>query len=169
MIRDIVGPIDLPGQYLWIWILLGILLLAGLAYLAYWFFIKRPLNNVERKRLTPWELAYKQLEGLLDRDLPRSGKIKEFYSELADIVRLYIEGRFELNAPDMTTEEFFEIIKKEEKLNVDHRHLLQGFLNCCDLVKFAKYGPSRNEIDESTRLAKKFVDETRIITSPEEE
>ena len=103
-----------------------------------------------------WVIADERLEELKNLNLPSSGKNKEYYTLLSDIVRRFIEARFSLRAPEMTTQEFLGYISSRH-LNSEHNELLQGFLNSCDMVKFAKYGPSLKETATSFDMAKKLI------------
>ena len=84
---------------------------------------------------------------------------------LSGIVRTYIEARFGLKAPDMTTEEFLQVTSNAQALSSSHRRLLQEFLERSDLVKFARYEPSRHEADEAFEAAHRFIQDT--VPSPE--
>ena len=90
-----------------------------------------------------------------------SGKVQDFYVELSNIVRHYIENRFQLKAPEMTTEEFLLTLKESTVLNSEQKSLVKDFLSHCDMVKFAKYFPQKDEIDSSYESAKNLVDQTR--------
>ena len=94
-----------------------------------------------------------------------TGKVQEFYFELSNIARHYIEDRFKLKAPEMTTEEFLTTLKKSEALNSEQKSLVKDFLSHCDMVKFAKYLPQKKEIDSSYESAKNLVDQTKEIVS----
>ena len=106
-------------------------------------------------------IAYEELHELKEEDLPHKGLVKEYYSRLSDIARHYLENRFLYRAPEMTTEEFLVSIKEAKELKKDQKKLLKNFLSHCDMVKFAKYGPSKKEIDESYESAEELVDETK--------
>jgi len=108
------------------------------------------------------EVAYQRLEKLLADDLIKGGRIKEFYERISDILRHYIEHRFELRAPEYTTEEFLYKAGMTDVLNNDHRELLREFLNHCDLVKFARYGPTADEIQRTFDITKEFIEATRV-------
>jgi hypothetical protein len=110
---------------------------------------------------SPHVIAYEALRDLKMRELITQGRVKEYYIGLSDIVRHYLEGRFRLRAPEMTTEEFLEEAKRQEELSSDHKGLLRDFMSHCDLVKFAKYGPSDKEIGASFDSAKRLVDQTK--------
>jgi len=163
-LRDIKPPIDPRPNFFWLIVLLVAVVLAVIIYFGWRFFIK--LKKVAASPQVihpPHEVAYERLDQLRQRNLPAHGQIKEFFSELSDIIRRYIEGRFHIDAPEMTTEEFLWSLKQSIELSNNHKSLLQDFLNCCDLVKFAKYGPSTEEIDKSFDSAKRFVDETKPL------
>jgi hypothetical protein len=166
-IKDIRPPVDIPASYkrLFQWIAggLGILVLAGIVYgLIYKLkrgqkepvqaFIKRP----------PHEIAYELLERLLKEDLIGKGLIKDYYYRITDILRHYIEDRFGLSAPERTTEEFLVEMAYTDTLEDGHKVLIREFLAHCDMVKYAKYGPSKIEIKETYDAAKRLVDETRF-------
>lgn len=112
------------------------------------------------------ETALEELEAIKGL-LGRGGDIKECYAMVSDCIRYYIERRFQLNAPDMTTEEFLESLKNSHVLSVDHKRLLREFMTACDLVKFAKYVPSHEEVEAIFVTAKNFVEETKQKVSEE--
>jgi hypothetical protein len=111
--------------------------------------------------LPPHVIAYAELQRLLEMNLIARGRVKEYYIRLSDIVRRYIERRFGLRAPDRTTEEFLAEASASGSLDARARTLVGDFLEQCDMVKFAKYGPTHDEIDGASAAAKRFVDETR--------
>lgn len=168
-IHDIKGLISLGsgfGKFLFILFILA--LIAGAVYL-FFKLRKRIEEERERRRLSPDEVAYKQLMELKTEDLPGKGMIKEYYSRLSDIARHYLEGRFAFRAPEMTTEEFLASLKGSPLLEDEHKKLLAEFLSHCDMVKFAKYGPTPLEIVDSFSSCEKLIDQTRKIPEEEEE
>ena len=168
--QDIRPPVDFPFNSAPLIIALIVFLLLALAW-AIWIFIRK---NKHAKKIIeppkrPDEIAYERLAKLIRKSLPEQGQVKEYFIEISDILRRYVEGRFKVKAPELTTPEFLEKIKKADQLNSDHKLLLKKFLICCDLVKFAKYGPSEKEIKESEALARRFVDETKQTVNLEKE
>lgn len=167
-IRDIKPPVDLPADYFLWAVLLGILILLGIAFLV-WFLIRQ--SKQPKKILIPakpsWDVALERLNALRLQNLPQKNQTKEFYSQLSDIIRRYMEDRFSVRAPEMTTQEFLwslnDVCSQGEGLRDSHKILLKDFLNSCDMVKFAKRGSTLNEMDESFRFALKLVEETKII------
>ena len=170
-IKDIKGPVSFPANHFFLIIIAAIASLAALIFLIT-FFLKRYLKKKTESPFIPREpadqIAYQALAGLKAKDLPRFGKIKEYYIELSDIVRRYMENRFSFRAPEMTTEEFLYFLRESDSLNGAHKNSLKQFLNHCDLVKFAKYGPTGHEIDDSFNFAKKLVDETKPVAEQRE-
>ncbi|MGB2706334.1 MAG: BatD family protein [Candidatus Omnitrophota bacterium] len=163
-IRDIKGPVGLPGRYTFLVYLLMAAIAAAFARWAFLYMRKQRLaKTAEIAAKFPYEIAYERLRLLRAKGLPGKGRIEEYYVELSNIVRCYLEERFNLRAPEMTTEEFLAGLKEEEKLARAHKNLLKEFLSHCDLVKFARYGPTPSERDLSFESAKKLVDKTREV------
>lgn len=160
-ILDIRPPIDIPNPWMWLWIVLGVVaILALIIWLGYQF-LKRPGSfNPEEplKIVSAWEKAYARLENLRIKNLIERGDLKPFYSELSDIIRRYLEERFSIRAPEMTTEEFLYSLRDSTVLNDLQKQTLEGFMFTSDMVKFAKHQPTANEAQKSFDLAKQLVD-----------
>ncbi|MFH1867790.1 MAG: hypothetical protein ABH843_02350 [Candidatus Omnitrophota bacterium] len=170
-IKDIKPPVNFPPNYIFLIILAVIIISAALVFLIIYL-----LKRMKRKPEEPQpisrpahEIAYDALTELQLEKLPQRGKVKEYYFQLSSIARQYLENRFSFKAPDMTTEEFLYALRESDKLNSAHKELLSQFLNHCDMVKFAKYGPTQKEIEESFNSAKRLVDETKLIPEKREE
>jgi hypothetical protein len=169
-IRDIKPPLFFASNYAFLIIIAGAALLIILVFLLVRYWRKRALTR-PRRMLVPkpaHQIAYEALQALQAKNLPGLGKIKEYYYELSDIIRHYIENRFDIRAPEMTTEEFLFSLSLSDELASAHKDLLKDFLNLCDIVKFAKYGPTGQEIQNSFYAAKKLVDETKVAQGREE-
>lgn len=169
-IRDIKVPLGLPSPYaffifLLITILIILLIVSAVLYIRKLNMRKKSFVRVK----LPYEVAYERLRALKEAHLPEKGRVKEYYIELSGIIRYYLEARFNLRAPEMTTEEFLAKLRTENALMPEHKSILREFLSHSDLVKFAKYGPSASEIDLSFKSAKKVVDQTKEVLPPKEE
>jgi len=164
-LRDIKPPVFFgSGRVPFIKILTIIILLAALTALALYLyrkFIKRGEGEAAVPVKPPHVKAYEALEALKARGLISAGRIKEYYVELSNIVRYYIEERFTIKAPEMTTEEFLFALKDSGTLSGSHKKVLKEFLTMCDIVKFARYGPAEEEIKDNFNSAWHFVDETK--------
>ena len=162
-IKDVKPPVNLPDFGWLLWLLLALIAIAVGVY----FFLryKKPASAPVAPpvpEIPAWEKAYQQLEALRQENLVDKGLYKEFFTKVADIARLYMENRFKIHAPHMTTEEFLYYLGISGHLNETQKIALKDFLNSCDMVKFAKYAPTTNEALNNFDLAKRLVDDTRI-------
>jgi hypothetical protein len=161
-LRDIRGPIGLKPD-LWPWIILGLVLLTVVA----WLLFRKRGKSQSMAPVVPsrpaWEIALEGLSILAQSKLLAEGRFKEYYSVLSDIVRTYIEIRFEIRAPEMTTEEFLILSRSSEKLNEGQKKFLSELLQASDMVKFAKHIPLVEQASENLRLARLFIQETHPL------
>ncbi|MGC8743625.1 MAG: hypothetical protein ACP5T0_07095 [Verrucomicrobiia bacterium] len=88
------------------------------------------------------------------------GDPRQFCFEISSALRIYLEERFFLRAPERTTEEFLGDLSSTPLLTNNQKAILADFLNRCDLVKFAKYEPSEEDLIGLLEVALKLVDET---------
>jgi hypothetical protein len=120
-------------------------------------------RSLERARLTAYDRAMRRLAALERKGLPAPGEEDAWYVELSDIVRRYLEDRYGVRAPELTTEEFLQEARRSAELSESHRELLSSFLEHCDRVKFAAYHPEPNESKRALQVSRRFLDETRIL------
>jgi hypothetical protein len=157
---DIEGVVGMPGRLILWWLLPAAAVVAGTGGL-WWYLRKQKIKAASRIYKPAHEVAYARLQALINRDLLKQGKVKEFYEGVSDILRHYIEDRFELRAPERTTEEFLAEIRDTGVLTEAHRKVLAEFLMHCDLVKFAKHSPTVEQIKRTFDLAKDFIAQTK--------
>jgi LPXTG-motif cell wall-anchored protein len=157
-LRPAADPVELPqtgGRGLW-W-LAGLLLAAVAGVVAVvWYRRRRRSKVAEEEALSPRELAYLELERLLELGLAEQD-VKLFYVELTAVVRRYIERTTGVLAPEQTTEEFLREISRKETFAPDERGRLKDFLEAADLVKFAAHQPRQEDLEASFERAKAFV------------
>jgi hypothetical protein len=171
-LRDIKPPIDIPYNYvLLLSVIASILLIGALGYMGYRLYLKRKekgyiLKPPEPKR-PAHELAFEALDELLKKDLINAGLIKQFYSELSEIIRRYIEGRYYVPALEETSTEILHELKNQELSEKSFANVKE-LLQLSDLVKFAKYRPSAEEDQNIVTCAKEFIEETKVIFEFEE-
>ena len=108
-----------------------------------------------------YEIAMGRLTLLLEQPLPSGTEADTFFVELSGIVREYLENRFQLSAPELTTEEFLDEASTSRDLSRPHQQLLRDFLRRADLVKFAGLQPRGEDVVQSLSAAEKFLAETR--------
>ena len=145
----------------WPWLVAGVVVLAG-AGAGFVVWLRR---SEERARLTAYDRAMARLDRLRRTGLPDAGAVDGWYVELSDIVRRYIEERFALRAPELTTEEFLLEAGRSADLKRSHRELLSDFLARCDRVKFARYSPHEDESRDALGVAERFLADTRQTES----
>jgi hypothetical protein len=109
---------------------------------------------------TPYARAMRRLDELVQMRLIAKGEFKQYCIVISDIMRQYIEGRFNLSAPRLTTQEFMEQLSNSEELLQMHRAALRRFMTACDMVKFAAVIPGDGETDELALLCRDFLNHT---------
>lgn len=151
----------------WIWVVIGAALIAFLVGALVARMAKaKPKIKIGPPPPPPHVIALKALEVLQAKQLLEKGKCDPFYTELSQILRTYLEGRFNLNAPDETTEEIIEELSKSPELTGSQRNILQEFMRQADIVKFAKGHPDRNTMEVAFATTKQFVEETKKNPAP---
>lgn len=106
----------------------------------------------------PWEIAVGSLQRLKTRKLWEQGLEKEYFTELTDILRVYLYERFGINAMEMTTRQIMDKIYDSDLK--DKRDYVKQILNVADFVKFAKVRPLPADSIAAYDNAMKFVEET---------
>ncbi len=172
-IKDIKTVINIPltwQDYLRYFVFV---LAAGLLIvLAWWFYRKyrkKPVQVIRKGPVLPaHETALKALHELKEKKLWQQGHTKAYYTELTDILRIYLENRWQVPAMEMTTDEILQypvIYKLEDPL----RKKLQYILTVADLVKFARMITVPQENEQSMQYAFDFVHTTAPRTLIEDE
>lgn len=164
-IADIKPVQKLPGRIpRWIWVVLGsaaIAFLVGLTTSRLWK--KRAVLVPTAPPVPPHVIALSALQALMNKGLLEHDECKPFYTELSLILRTYLEGRFQLNAPDETTEEIVEEMSRSHELDGAQRNILQEFMRQADMVKFAKGHPDRTTMESAFTTTRQFVEETKAV------
>ena len=159
-VRGVKPPVAVPRDYTpLLWLAAGVLGLAAIGALLYQF-LNRSRRAAAAPPRPPEEIALEALNRLRSARLLEKEEFAEFYVRLSSIVRAYLEGRFDLRAPEMTTEEFLQIAQRSPQLNAAHRSALAQFLSEADLVKFARYRPSAEDAERAYAAARQFVEST---------
>jgi len=125
-----------------------------------WFAAKTVARKVKEHRMSPIERAWVELERLLRKGLPGRGRYKDFYVELTMVVRRYIQRRYGIEAPHLTTEEFLreaERLAASGGVSLVARERLGKFLESADLVKFAGVEATPEMADGATASAREYL------------
>ncbi|MCB9210372.1 MAG: hypothetical protein H6610_06945 [Ignavibacteriales bacterium] len=168
-IKDVKAPIRIPFDWLfWGIVLLVILLLASIGYFLYKKF-KKPEDEVRIIRRTPpipiHIIALKSLDKLKEKKLWQQGKVKEYHSEITEIIRKYFEDRYHFNSLEMTTAESMIVLNRV----MDNQKIIDltgKFLANADMVKFAKFVPIPSVNEEMMIQAYEIIDKTKPDEEP---
>ena len=170
-ITDIKGVYKAPVWWWGIfrWVLLAVLL-AGVGVAGYYlitYLQRRKLeeagNEVVTEPLRPAEeVALEKLDAIKEKKIWQQGQVKEYYTQLTDVVREYIARRFEVSSVEQTSDETLRDIRPLLSERKDLYDQLREMLTLADLVKFAKWSTTPDENELSLRNAYTFVKETTI-------
>jgi hypothetical protein len=154
-IRDIRGPKVVHGSWVLPAVLAGAIVVALCAYTLW----RRRHRESHRRSLTLSEQALEGLENT--RPLMRPATAREFGIAASEVIRSYIEKRFDVIATQRTTEEFLQtLLQSSNEALARHRSLLEEFLQQCDFVKFAGASLAVTDMESLFRSARSFVLET---------
>lgn len=178
-IKDIErAPIWWWGIIRWILLVLGILLLIDLAF---WLWNKYDkLRHKEEEPIAPEllrpadEVALEKLDAIKAQKIWKDGKVKEYQTELTDVVREYIGRRFDVQSTEKTSDETLRELKPillnvqsdNVQSTMDGKELynkLSKMLQLADLVKFAKWHTTPDENEMALTTAYDFVNATKIV------
>ncbi len=169
--------IEEPKFVLWdfiprwvLWVLLMALIVGVAIFIKLRYFPKKQKRKQGKPEIVipPYDRAIQALIQLKEEKLWQQGQDKLYYTGLTDILREYIEGRFGVNAMEMTTPEILNALRHNE----ESRSLLQqlrNVLETADFVKFAKMRPLPDENEQVMRYAETFVNETKPVEKLPEE
>lgn len=152
-------------DFWWIFIIIAIAICAF--YYGLRNYSKKGLPFIiPKQQPKPWELALDSLKRLKSRKLWEQGMEKEYFTELTDILRIYLYERFGINAMEMTTRQIMDkILQSDIK---DKKDYVKQILNVADFVKFAKVRPLPADSIAAYENARKFVEETIPVEKEEE-
>ena len=160
--RSISGTLTPPPEPLSPWSIVALAgggLLALVLLTAFGIWLVRRANRPPPP-IPPEVWALRQLAGLERSQLLEVGEFKMFYYALSEIVRVYIERQFHLAAPEMTTEEFLNLLARDRGVLPYDSQRLREFMQACDLVKYAAFVPGRSEAEHALGTARAFIDAT---------
>lgn len=154
------------------WILLGfaILLLILLAIYMYMRWKRnKPIFFKPKKVEPPYIVAMRELQKLKEDKVWQQDKVKQYYTRLTDILRVYIEDSFTIQAMEKTSQ---EILQDIEKVDLSQKYpliKLREMFTIADLAKFAKYTPAPDENERAYITVAEFVEATKPVEESKEE
>jgi hypothetical protein len=155
-IRDIRQPRHLPTVKPWVAVVAGAFFLGAAAFAAWRWTRPRPL-----RQMLAHEVALQWLDNA--RQLMDPDHAREYCFAVSSIIRSYIEERFHVHAPRLTTEEFLrDLVEVRDTMLEPHRVLLGQFLAHCDLAKFAGWRYSMPDLEAMHASGRSFVQHTAL-------
>ena len=124
----------------------------GLALTGAWL-LRRKYRRHWRLPADVW--AKHELSRIAALDLAAKGKADRHFHLVSNVVRGYIEKRFQVPARKQTTAEFLNAVVNDSRISAEQ---LRSFLSACDLGKFAGVQGSRQECDDVTQQALAFIE-----------
>jgi len=157
-IRDIKNVVEIKTNYLLNLII--IIIISGIIIGGYKYYkkYKSAQIQIEEKKYTPYEWAKIRLKRLYEKDLVAQEKVKEYCFEITEILREYIGKIYNVNALDMTKEELLDYLRKRK---INYMNEIKEYLYNTDMIKFAKYKPTHQEIDEITKTTENLIEEIK--------
>ena len=160
-IRGLKDMVEIPTGNEWIWWLLVAVAVLVVTGMVGWFIrrhlVKSSTELAPSPPPPPHVVAWERLQRALDL----IHEAEWFCIEVSHIIRVYLEERFSLHAPDRTTEEFLLELQSSRHLAGEHKQLLANFLSECDMVKFARAEPPEQELRSLHEAASRLVGETQ--------
>ena len=158
--KGIKGPWSVPPNW-FLYILVAFLMVVAIGAIIVLYLRKRakPIDlqpNVLPQR-QPHQIAYEQLNRIEGMHWVAHGEMKIYHTEISHVVRQYIAARYHIPALELTTQELLDRLQSEDI----PRELVQQLFTNCDLVKFARYNPTKPEAHERMEEARRVVDETK--------
>ncbi len=155
----------IPTWVFWVFLALVVVALCVVAFVA----MRKHKEEIEERRtppVPPYELAISRLNDLRTSNLASSGQEKAYYTELVDILRQYLHGRFGINAMEMTSTQIVKALRANPatKMSADQ---MRSVLSMADFVKFAKVRPMPDDNTRAMTRALDFVEETKPAPEPE--
>lgn len=168
--KDIKAPIEVEYTFMdWLkdnyrWILLGIAIIIAVLGIVWYLRKKAKEPKIEKKEpvvlIPPHIEALQKLKELDEKKIWQSGEIKQYYSELTEILNDYFEKRYRVSLAEKTTDEVMQTLRLKP-LQQAVRDDLYGLLKLADLVKFAKEKPVGFENEQSMKIAVQLVESTK--------
>ncbi len=163
-LKDLKKQAEIQEPARWLrWILMGVA--ACLLCATAWYFWKRrrrsPAPPTPEQTQDLLDVAETDLRDLLARGLPESGREKQFYVNLSEIVKRILEAGYGIHTAEQTSSEIMDELNGRRDPSPEHRGQIDVFLIRCDVVKFAKYVPARHEQEAAAQDALKILAEAR--------
>lgn len=155
---EIRGPVEIDTRAWWWWAIAAGATVAAGAFV--WWLMRRPTPQPVVTPIAPGEWARREFDLLESQRLPERGDVEGFFVRLSDVVRTYLERRYQIAAPDQTTQEFLSQAAHHPDLAGEHERTLGAFLRSADMVKFAAARPASDTCAHALTAMRGFVERT---------
>ena len=152
-------PMEMPDPLFWWYVAGGTVLVLAVAALAWWWWRRRAAVA----SIVPVVPSHVRAKQRLAEALQLISDANAFCTEVSLAARCYLEERFDLRAPERTTEEFLVELRASQHLTREQKESLGQFLESCDLVKFARFEPNEAVLRQLHDSALRLVDETQFV------
>lgn len=149
------------------WIILLLIILGIAAWWAVRRYKKEGTVLPKKPEPTPYEVAITALRKLKEKKLWEQGMEKEYFTDLTEILRVYLDRRFGINAMEMTSREIMDHLYHSDVK--DKREYMRQILNVADFVKFAKVRPLPADNIAAYDNAVRFIEETKPVPIEKQE
>ncbi len=159
-INDLKGPVEYPNRLPYA---IGVVVAASaVAFWLLWRFLKRfrQMREYAEPPPPPWIEALIALENIPAKEWIEKGLVKKYYYSLSEILKRYLERRFEFSAVEQTTTEIITHLKREKVVLRDE---FTRFFTDSDLVKYAKFMPALDDQRQAIEKARELIDRTKPI------
>ena len=148
-----------PNWFLYVSVVLLMIVVVGALVFLY---LRRRVRSIDFQsevvpQRQPHETAYEQLNQIEGRNWVAQGEMRIYHTEISHVIRQYLAARYHIPALEMTTQELLDRLQPEDI----PKELVRQFFTNCDLVKFARYSPTKPEAHERMDEARQIVDETK--------
>lgn len=148
----------------------GVLLVAALVFLLVWLIRHRKSKEEnEKTKESSYIVALRGLDKFRGEKHWAPEKQKAYYSGITDILKNYIDDRYSIDAPEMTSAELFAALKTEQSLTPELYNEMKELFETADFVKFAKMTTTPEDAAKALPLAVKFVMNTYQMELEEEQ
>lgn len=160
---------DVVADYWWVWLI--VVLVVAAALIVWWLIVKKGrLNRVARifrKPVEPpYDMAIRRLDEIRGQRLALSGNDKHYFTELTDVLRTYLNGRFGIYAMEMTTKQILAAMAANPE-TAPFCESIAPVLALADSVKFAKLSTTPDENTAAYRDVRTMVEQTKPVETPD--
>lgn len=169
--ESVVNPVRRWYDYIPEWLLWALLGVAVAAIGIALFLLYRKNGTLivrHEKPVDPYEAAMSELNRLRERKLAETGREKEYYTTLVDILRTYLERRFAINAMEMSTTQILHSLRHNPETR-DNQPRIKQILEIADFVKFANVRPMPDDNIKTFNNVVEFVEATKPLPQPDPE